>query len=312
MHSHHSHSGTYVSHAQDELDDVVARAHELGFSTFCLTEHMPRLNSKFMYPEETEKSMSIEDLQKIFSQYLEHAARLKAEYANRGLDILVGFEVEGIDSAHIDHACNLLPLVDMCVGSVHFVNEIPIDFSQDLWLEARDSLPEKTTRALNFEYYKLQRQVLEKVKPTIVGHFDLIRLFEPQEIDPTTGKHLSQVCIETDWPEVWDLIVGNIVFAKSYGALFELNSAAFRKGWNSPYPKKDVCRAIIEYGDARFCLSDDSHAVSQVGLNYNKLLDFIKFLGLQKIYFLSAQNSSTAINCLSTHNLEKNWSPYSQ
>lgn len=289
MHSHHSHSGTYVSHAQDELDDVVARAHQLGFSTFCLTEHMPRLSSRFLYPEETEKSMSIEDLREVFNKYLEHAARLRAGYAGSGLDILVGFEVEGIDSAHIDHACELLPSVDMCVGSVHFVNGIPIDFSRDLWLKARDLVPEKTTRALNFAYYKLQRQVLEKVKPTIVGHFDLIRLFEPDETDPTTGKHLSQICLETDWPEVWDVIVGNIRLAKNCGALFELNSAAFRKGWNSPYPKKDVCGAIVDYGDARFCFSDDSHAVSQVGLNYRKLLDFTKSLGLQKIYFLQAQ-----------------------
>lgn len=233
--------------------------------------------------------MSIEDLREVFNKYLEHAARLRAGYAGSGLDILVGFEVEGIDSAHIYHARELLPSVDMCVGSVHFVNGIPIDFSRDLWLKARDLVPEKTTRALNFAYYKLQRQVLEKVKPTIVGHFDLIRLFEPDETDPTTGKHLSQICLETDWPEVWDVIVGNIRLAKNYGALFELNSAAFRKGWNSPYPKKDVCGAIVDYGDARFCFSDDSHAVSQVGLNYRKLLDFTKSLGLQKIYFLQAQ-----------------------
>lgn len=295
MHSHHSHSGTYVSHAQDDLDDIVARAHQLGFTTFCLTEHMPRLDGRFLYPEETEKSMSVKDLHDVFDRYLQHAARLKHEYAPKGLDIVVGFEVEGINAAHIKYAAAILPKVQMTVGSVHFVNEIPIDFSQDLWYKARDLLETKTTRALNLAYYNLQRQVLEEVRPLVVGHFDLIRLFEPDEIDPTTGKHMHDVCMERDWPEVWKQVVSNIKFAASYGALFELNSAAFRKGWSTPYPKEDVARAIMEHGESRFCLSDDCHSIAQVGLNYDKLAAFVRNMGIERIYYLQLETNTVAV-----------------
>jgi histidinol-phosphatase (PHP family) len=52
--SHHSHSGQYCAHAHGNLADAVAKAHSVGFITFGLTEHMPRLLSSELYPEEIE------------------------------------------------------------------------------------------------------------------------------------------------------------------------------------------------------------------------------------------------------------------
>lgn len=36
----------------------------------------------------------------------------------------------------------------------------------------------------------------------------------------------------------------------------------------------------------RFTLSDDSHGVEQVGLNYGKVLEFVEKAGINEIYFL--------------------------
>lgn len=36
----------------------------------------------------------------------------------------------------------------------------------------------------------------------------------------------------------------------------------------------------------RFTLSDDSHGVDQVGLNYEKVLDFVEKTGIKEIHFL--------------------------
>jgi histidinol-phosphatase (PHP family) len=52
MHSHHSHSGQFCRHAKDDLEDVVKRAIELGFSTFGLSEHAPRYRIEDLFPEE--------------------------------------------------------------------------------------------------------------------------------------------------------------------------------------------------------------------------------------------------------------------
>lgn len=38
--------------------------------------------------------------------------------------------------------------------------------------------------------------------------------------------------------------------------------------------------------DGRFCLSDDSHGVAQVGAKYHKILDYIQEQGIKNLYFL--------------------------
>ncbi|ABN67582.2 histidinolphosphatase [Scheffersomyces stipitis CBS 6054] len=301
MHSHHSHSGDYVAHAVDSLDSIVQLAHSRGFTIFCLTEHMPRLDSKFIYPEEYDLKYTVTDLSDTFVRYLAHAAKLQLHYRKTTLKILVGYEVEGINEAHIEYSKQVMEtnknIVNMTVGSVHHVHEIPIDFDVESWLQARNATTEKTTRALYRDYFSLQGKVIARLQPTVVGHFDLIRLFSPQnEIDPSTGKKLEDVDIQIDWPEVWNLIVENIKRVKSYGGLFELNSSAIRKGWNTPYPKKDIAEAIIQYGGARFCLSDDSHGLKQVGLNYHKVWQYITdTLKLDTIYSLDLDEKNNTI-----------------
>lgn len=304
MHTHHSHSGDYVSHAVDPLEDMVKLYHEKKFAIVCLTEHMPRLENRFLYPEEIEKSYTTCNLNSDFNKFIKHATDLQMRYQD--MKIILGFEVEGINAEHIEYSQKLLDKVQMSVGSVHFVNEIPIDFSKELWLKARESTKENTTRALYRDYFELQYSVISRLKPTVIGHFDLIRLLQPEDdVDPTTGKLSSDIDLEKDWPEIWELVIRNIEFVKLYGGLFELNSSALRKGWDTSYPKRDIANAIIKHGGARFCLSDDAHSLAQVGLNYDKTLAYVKSLGLERLYFLDLEDSKVVIKSETINSLEK-------
>lgn len=296
MHSHHSHSGDYVSHASGTLEEMVTTAIGRGFTHWCLTEHMPRLEDEFLYPEEIEKKYTKDDLTHNFAKYLVHARDVQKRLKAAGkMQVLVGFEVEGIDLPHIEYAKTFQKHTDMCVGSVHYVHGIPIDFDQALWLKAREAAG-GTTRSLYKDYFDLQFQVLTFMKPEVVGHFDLIRLFDPNDVDPKTGKNTSDIVLSTDWPEVFAAMERNIKYTIAYGGLFELNSSAIRKGWPTPYPRKDVAELIIKLG-GRFCLSDDSHTYAQVGLNYHKVWEYVKELGLENIYHLELdpQGSTTVV-----------------
>lgn len=140
----------------------------------------------------------------------------------------------------------------MSVGSVHYVHGIPIDFSKDLWVSAKTASKGGLTRSLYKDYFELVSNVID-LKPQVVGHFDLIRLCQPDDdFDDSTNKLTKDVRIKDDWPEVWGVIISTIKKAGSYGAMFELNSAAIRKGWDCPYPKSDLVQAIIEYGVVDF------------------------------------------------------------
>lgn len=50
--SHHSHSGEFCCHAKGTLAEVVDEAIRQGFTTFGLSEHVPRYELSHLYPEE--------------------------------------------------------------------------------------------------------------------------------------------------------------------------------------------------------------------------------------------------------------------
>jgi histidinol-phosphatase (PHP family) len=53
--SHHSHSGQFCCHAKGTLGEVVDEAIRQGFSTFGLSEHVPRYEYSHLYPEEVRR-----------------------------------------------------------------------------------------------------------------------------------------------------------------------------------------------------------------------------------------------------------------
>ena len=123
---------------------------------------------------------------------------------------------------------------DFCVGSIHHVHGVPIDYNIELWKTARTSCG-GTDEALFAAYFDEQFELIREIKPLVVGHFDVIRLWAPDKM-----IRLSQ------WGgTVWSKVVRNIEQVISYGGAFELNSAAFRKGFAEPYPTSEIAAVLL-------------------------------------------------------------------
>jgi histidinol-phosphatase (PHP family) len=174
-----------------------------------------------------------------FENFLREAHRLKRLYAP-DITLLVGLETEVITSADLDNLQELLKKhgnhIEYLVGSVHHVNTIPIDFDLPTFEKSLDSLPctETPTNAdasrmdtFLSAYFDAQYELFSRFHPEIIGHFDLCRLYRPS-------------LRFRDFPSAWLKLERNVQFAIGYGALFEVNAAALRKGWQSAYPAEDV------------------------------------------------------------------------
>lgn len=298
-HSHHSHSGQFCSHAKDSLAQVLERAQTLGFTHFHLSEHVPRQNESELYPEEIEASITPSKLCNTFRNYLAEARKLQQEYASRSLHVLVGCETENITSPGtldyltevLDSDANTQPefvgkgVVDYIVGSLHHTHSIPIDFDRETFDRSVASFqtpsPSSTTEAhlaLIDQYLDDQLEVLQRLKPEVIGHFDMFRLFTPE--------------LKLEAPQIWSKVERNVRFAVQSGALFECNAAAFRKGWNTSYPGKEILDLILSL-KGRLCLSDDSHSVQAVGLNYLRLRQYLVDSGVETIWYLEKDTSSS-------------------
>lgn len=277
MHSHHSHSGEYCTHATGDLESCIEEAIRQKFDLFCLTEHIPRYRESDLYPGETE---SLEDLMDMFHRYHTHARALQAKYAGT-IELLVGLESEfirAIDLRVLELLIARYP-IDVMVGSVHHVNSIPVDFDRATWQRALSTCRDEED--FYGHYFDHQHEVLRRFKPQVIGHFDVILLFAP---DDTNLLH---------WPSVTEKIIRNIEFVVSYGGLFELNAASFRKGWTTAYPKPNLVK-LIQSRNGQFCLSDDSHGPHHVGLNYDKMKTYIQDMNITSLARLKTKTSSTS------------------
>jgi hypothetical protein len=79
--------------------------------------------------------------------------------------------------------------LDYFVGSVHHVLGIPIDMGEGLFSQAEELLG--GTEGLFLQYFEDQHQLLSNLKPKVIGHFDVVRLYRPNFV--LTPKILEKV-----------------------------------------------------------------------------------------------------------------------
>ena len=171
--------------------------------------------------------------------------------------LLVGLETEYISPLDLDHLSTLLERyrgqIDYIVGSIHHVNEVPIDFDLPTFQRAvlscqpqpplssdDDSSPSDDLNPFINAYLDAQYTLMTRFHPQVIGHFDLFRLWDPSiTLRPSTPDQPLNT--------IWSKIERNVSYAISYDAAFEINTAALRKGWSTPYPGSDILRVTSSY-----------------------------------------------------------------
>lgn len=252
---HGGHSGQFCNHAKDTLEEVVQAYIAQGFAWVGLTEHMPPPGDAYLYPEERQAGLTAALMAERFVRYMAEARRLQAAYADR-IDIRVAFESEDTPGA-IDLARRLIAAhaPDYIVGSVHHIDGIPFDYSADEYARAVEACG--GMEGLYCAYFDRQHDLVEQLRPQVVGHFDLIRIF-----DPRYRRHIML-------PEVQKRIRRNLELIRKLDLILDYNVAALKKGAFEPY----LCQPILvqaRYLGIAAVPADDSHGTAQVGLHLDE------------------------------------------
>jgi histidinol-phosphatase (PHP family) len=192
---------------------------------------------------------------------------------------LIGFEGEWIRPSYAGLIKELAsnPVIDFYIGSVHHVYGIPIDYDVVFYRKAREMAGGSDERLFE-DYFDAQFEMLNALKPRVIGHLDLIRLLSDEP-----NRDLREM------KGVWQKVVRNLKVIIEQGGLVEVNTSGLRKGLKEPYPTRGVCEEFLGMG-GMLTLSDDSHGIAHVGTNYGRGIEYLESLEVKELYTLDGKN----------------------
>ncbi|OQX26159.1 MAG: histidinol phosphatase [Desulfobacteraceae bacterium IS3] len=261
---HGGHSGEFCQHAQDSLEDIIAAYIKKNFVWVGITEHIPPPDDRFLYADQKAAGLNAETLYYHFGAYMSTCRRLQKKYSD-SVKILAGFETEtcsGSEAFVRKLIAEFQP--DYIVGSVHHVNDIGFDCSPADYEQA--VVAAGGNDELFCRYFDLQYEMINALHPAVVGHFDLIRIFDP-DYRTRIEKPLIQKRIER-----------NLQCIKDLDLILDFNLRALSKGAGEPYISRAILRRALELGIA-VVPGDDSHSAENAGRNMEKGIEILQSLG---------------------------------
>ncbi len=262
---HGGHSGEFCSHAKNTLEEVIRAYIDHGYPWVGITEHMPPVTDAFVYPEERQAGLDVVALRQRFADYIATGRRLQTKYAKR-IKIYIGFETEDCSGAR-DYAQKLVKRFapDYVVGSVHHVKDIPFDTNPRSYMQAADRCG--GLDSLYTAYFDQQYEMIQMLRPRVVGHMDIIRIF-----DPDYRQRLIK-------PPIWKKIVRNLELVKQLDLILDFNLRPLTRGESEPYLSTPILSKACDLG-IDIVPGDDSHGVESIGASMPEAIRMLRSAGV--------------------------------
>lgn len=275
---HGGHSVEFCDHATGALRDLIEAAIAKGLSVWGMTEHAPRVEARFLYPEEVKRGWDVVRLLDNFQTYALQTRRFIEEYDDR-ITLLRGFEIEVVPTdryAELMRGYREQYALDYCVGSVHYVDEMLFDLGPESYRKAVEA--QGSLEAFVVKYYQTVADMVKAVVPEVVGHLDLVRKY-PEAHGPVDTPAMRDACLET------------LAIIRQHDCILDINTAGFRKGLDAPYCDPWILEQARDMGIG-VCFGDDSHCARDVGAGIPEARDYLLDNGFTHITALTRERGA--------------------
>jgi len=237
----HNHT-PLCNHATGTPREYILKAIELGIDIYGFSDHNPMdFDKKYR--------MSFEDMQK----YEKEILNLKDEFKEK-IDIRLGYEVDFLPE-HMDNRV-LNANVDYLIGSVHFLNKWGFDNPEFI-----GEYKNKDIDKIWQEYFEAIEAMAKSGKFNIVGHIDLIKVFN---FKPKKDiKSIAQNAIKA---------------IKNANMTVEINTAGLRKPVKEQYPSQEILELCYE-NSIPITFGSDAHKIEQIGFGYAQAVELANDIG---------------------------------
>ena len=264
--NYHTHS--CFCDGSDEPESYVKRAVELGLCAIGFSSHAP---------VGFENSFALK--QDKLDDYIQNIEKLKFKYKGI-IEIYSGLEVDYFQDTELMTDIKKLNL-DYIIGSVHSIKHrksgkyLGIDCSQEECSKIIDDNYNGDGKKFVIEYYSLVRDMINYLKPAIIGHLDLLKKNNINNI------YFSE---NEDWYR--DEVVKTLKTALKAGSIIEVNTGGMARNYiNTTYPGPWVLR-IARDMNVPVTLSSDAHSPEFINAYFNYAADVLKKAGYSNISIL--------------------------
>ena len=232
--------------------------------------------------------------------YRREALALRREYAGR-LEILCGVEwdlystaapgvpqavpaaLAATEKAAGQSAAGEPPFFDYVIGSAHYIR------GKNGTFYAVDGAPEEFERcireefggdgeALAEQYYRNVEQTARRLRPHILGHFDLVKKLN------RGGRYFNEAS-----PRCRAAAEAALAAAKAAGCVLEINTGGVYRGYGSEYyPAPPLLRQWRALG-GEVVITADAHTADALTFDFDKAAACAKAAGFDRVLVLTAQ-----------------------
>ncbi len=266
---HGGHNSHACDHASDPLEAIVEAAVARGYRVFGVTEHAPRCEPERLFQEEHALGWDVATLERLFAEHVARLDHLREVWADR-ITLLKGMEIETVPVgcyAEVMLELKVRHGIQYLVGSAHFVDGYIIDYTREEYEKAAEALG--GSERLAVRYYQTVAEMVEALKPEVIGHYDLPRKWATDE-DSCATPAIRRAALET------------LETIRDHASILDVNTGGYRRGFGRPYPAPWIVREAHRMG-IPFCFGDDSHAVGQVGAGIEEARQYLLSLGVEEI-----------------------------
>lgn len=265
------HSHTDYCDGKNKAEEMVLSAIDKGMKTIGISTHGP-------LPFESNWSISKDKIE----SYINEVRDLKKKYSDK-IEVLLGMELDYFADTEFEHIDkSLFEKLDYFVGSTHYLGRFEdgkpwcIDSTYEDLLKGINSSYGGDVKKAVIDYYHHQSRMVEKYEPTVLGHMDLIK-----------KNNKNNVLFNEDESWYQKAICNFLDVVKNTNTVIEINTGGIARGYMSEqYPSKWILEEIKLRG-IPVAINSDSHAVETIDFYYDEMYELCKSIGLDNLVYLT-------------------------
>ncbi len=271
MHLTNLHTHTNYCDGKCNTEEMILSAINKNFYTIGISTHGPVTYG-------TDWNINVCNLEK----YIEEVLFLKGKYKNK-IDVFLGMELDYLPGTGFNELeISLIKKLDYYIGSVHYLGSFDngtmwtVDYTiEELFRGINESFNGNIKLAVE-AYYKSIADMAEKFQPPIIGHLDLIKKNNKNNIlfDESEEWYISSV------EKCLDII-------KNTKSIIEINTGGMARGYTKEqYPSSFILKMIKEK-NIPVIINSDAHTAETINYKLNEMRDLVKSMGFKNLSCLS-------------------------